>query len=289
VAEVLPAVLRTCPSPSRAHYERYLRRLAAFAGERRLDELTALDLEGWCSEVRLRAATDVRSRGGYSAEEHFLTATRFLFRWALRSRLVRHDPTEGVRIPGRRRSRRRALTQAEIEALFDAIIGSSDDPELCELILALVRETAARREGVLNARRSLLNPVVPSIVLDEKNDQTREMPITRALAEALLAHGAARHPGCDRLLHFRSGACLTSRRFDSMFRRAQNELPWARAMGVSIHWLRHCTLTDVDRVAGTRVAASYAGHADDSTVTDRYTKASFEERQAVHRRLFGDL
>lgn len=31
-------------------------------------------------------------------------------------------------------------------------------------------------------------------------------------------------------------------------------------MGVSLHWLRHQTLTDVERIAGAAVAASYAGH-----------------------------
>lgn len=288
VEMVLPSVLDACPRPSRQLYGRYLRRLVEKSAGARLDEIDGVLLEQWAVEIREEAAMSGRGRGGYSAQEHFLTASRFLFGWAVRRGVLSRNPTTGVRTPRRRNSRRRALTEAELRAVVTTALRTSDDPALDELLFGFVRETAARREGVLNARLSGINPLVGSIVLDEKNDQTREIPISTDLAAALAAHAAGRHPGCDRAFHYRDGTCLTVRRFDSLFRRVQRELPWARNQGVSLHWIRHTTLTDVDRVAGSRVASAYAGHADGNHgVIGVYTKASFAELQAAHAQLFG--
>jgi hypothetical protein len=58
---------------------------------------------------------------------------------------------------------------------------------------------------------------------------------------------------------------------------------------VSAHWIRHTTITDIERIAGVRVAAAYAGHADSNFgVTGTYTKASPEELRLAHSRLFFD-
>ena len=47
---------------------------------------------------------------------------------------------------------------------------------------------------------------------------------------------------------------------------------------MSAHWIRHTTITDIERIAGVRVAAAYAGHADSNFgVTGTYTKASPED------------
>lgn len=51
-------------------------------------------------------------------------------------------------------------------------------------------------------------------------------------------HAAARGAvlPTDRLLCFRSGAALTSRRYDHLWHRIGQRLPWAAAHGVSTHW-----------------------------------------------------
>jgi len=48
-------------------------------------------------------------------------------------------------------------------------------------------------------------------------------------------------------------------------------------------------MTDIERIAGVRVAAAYAGHADGNFgVTGTYTKASPDELRLAHARLFFD-
>lgn len=90
------------------------------------------------------------------------------------------------------------------------------------------------------------------------------------------------------MLHRRDGGHLNGRRFERFGQRIQ-QAPWAGELGVSAHWRRHTTLTDIERVAGVRIAAAYAGHADGSLgVTGMYTKPSPEELRLAHARLFFD-
>ena len=90
------------------------------------------------------------------------------------------------------------------------------------------------------------------------------------------------------VFRYRDGRPLTDRRFDTIFRRVGTHLPWARALGVSLHWIRYSTLTDVRMTSGERVATAYAGHGDQAGgITGLYTRATFAELQAAHRRLFG--
>ena len=48
----------------------------------------------------------------------------------------------------------------------------------------------------------------------------------------------------------------------SLWVRIGRELPWVRTQGISTHWLRHTTLTWVERNFGFAVAHAYAGHTD---------------------------
>jgi hypothetical protein len=80
----------------------------------------------------------------------------------------------------------------------------------------------------------------------------------------LLAHHAERGHG-DRdaaLLRYRDCRPLTHRRYDCLWARVGRHLRWARTQQVSTHWLRHTTLTWVERAYGHAVARAYAGHTD---------------------------
>ena len=108
----------------------------------------------------------------------------------------------------------------------------------------------------------------------------------------LVAHSDERGDG-DRdgqLLRYASGKPITGRRYYYIFSRVQNILDWARAMGVSVHWLRHTTLKWVERRFGIGVARAYAGHAesgsDSSTTT--YIKADITEVAAALSALTGE-
>jgi hypothetical protein len=69
--------------------------------------------------------------------------------------------------------------------------------------------------------------------------------ITLDLAVRLEEHAATRGAvlPADQLLRYRDGRALTSRRDDQLWKRIGARLPWVAAQNVSIHWLRHTTLT----------------------------------------------
>lgn len=268
-------------------YSSHLDHLVDALGERRLDEVSLLDLEQLAIEVRQVALANERSKHGFGAQETFVNACRFMFACAVKAGHLRESPATGLCRPRRRRTMRRALDESELTALFDAVLATSRDPDLDLLVLAFARETACRREGILNLSAGDLQST-PSVLLYEKFEERREIPVTAHLLQALAAHRASRAPTCDRVFHYADGSCMTERRFDSIFLRAGRELPWVRSLGVSLHWLRYSTLTDVRMIAGERVAAAYAGHADGAGgITALYTRATFAEMQDAHRRLFG--
>lgn len=268
-------------------YGHHIERLERELGDRRLDSISLLDLERLAVNVRRDALTVHDARHGYGAQESFVNATRFVFACAVKAGHLRESPANGLSRPRRRRSPRRALSAEELRAILDAVLATSRDPELDVLILAFARETACRREGILNLRVDDLQPA-PSIILYEKFDEQREIPVSGPLMAALRSHADQRARTCQRVFHYLDGHCLTDRRFDTIFARVGEHLPWARALGVSLHWIRYSTLTDIRMTSGERVAAAYAGHGDaGGGVTGVYTRATFAELQAAHHRLFG--
>jgi integrase len=76
------------------------------------------------------------------------------------------------------------------------------------------------------------------------------------------------------LLRYRDGSPLTTRRYDHLWRRIGQQLPWIAAPNISIHWLRHTTLTWVERHYGHAIARGYAGHTSKTDATSIYTKAN---------------
>jgi hypothetical protein len=55
-------------------------------------------------------------------------------------------------------------------------------------------------------------------------------------------------------LRYRDGRALTSRRYDHLWHRIGERLPWVANQGISTHWLRHTTLTWVERHFGYGIA-----------------------------------
>jgi hypothetical protein len=97
----------------------------------------------------------------------------------------------------------------------------------------------------------------------------------------LLAHHRERGDG-DRdgsLLRYRNGRPLTSRRYDHLWHRIGQQLPWVHTQQISTHWLRHTTLTWVERTYGHAIARAYAGHTDSAAAgsTATYVRATLNE------------
>ena len=79
------------------------------------------------------------------------------------------------------------------------------------------------------------------------------------------------------MLRYRDGRPLTRRRYDHLWKRLGDRLPWVAAQGVSTDWLRHTTLTWVECNFGYGIARAYAGHTDRSgPATTTYVKADLQ-------------
>jgi integrase/recombinase XerC len=98
-------------------------------------------------------------------------------------------------------------------------------------------------------------------------------------------------PRDGQLLRYADGQPITSRRYDHLRTRIGNQLPWVRTQQISTHWIRHTTLTWVERNFGYAVARAYAGHADSGSkagVTATYVRASLSEVAAALAALTGE-
>jgi integrase/recombinase XerC len=107
----------------------------------------------------------------------------------------------------------------------------------------------------------------------------------------LREHGVDRAaPPSGQLLRYRSGSPITSRRYDHLWQRLGRDLAWVRAQQISTHWLRHTTLTWVERNFGYAVARAYAGHdgSRDVGVTSTYVRADITEVAAALAALTGE-
>ena len=64
---------------------------------------------------------------------------------------------------------------------------------------------------------------------------------------ALVRHGQERQaPPDGQLLRYRNGRPITSRRYDHLWQRLGRHLPWVQTQQISMHWIRHTTLTWVE-------------------------------------------
>jgi hypothetical protein len=107
----------------------------------------------------------------------------------------------------------------------------------------------------------------------------------------LQAHGDDRHaPATGQLLRYRDGRAITYRRYDHLRTRIGRHLPWVATQQISTHWLRHTTLTWVERNFGYAVARAYAGHNDNRSAgtTATYVRATLYEIAAALAALVGE-
>jgi integrase len=286
MAEYLPRVLAAAGPGARRTYGTYWERMATVWGTRPLDEIAASDIEALQQETVAGARRRRTSQGGRHAGEHVIAAARAVYNRAIADGLLeaKVSPAHRVAKPRRLPSTRRALTPDELEQINVAARTSGNDVVLDALLLRLHTETACRRGGALGLRMMDLHVEHGLVRLSEKGGTLRWQPISLYLAGRLAEHAAARGAvqPANSLLRFRDGRAVTSRRYDRMWYRLGQRLPWVAAQGISTHWLRHTTLTWVERHFGCGVARSYAGHTDSSgAATTTYIKGQLQEVAAA--------
>ena len=235
------------------------------------------------------------ARGGRSAAENLIAALRCLYRHAEDDGLIdeRDNPARKVDKPRRLPSTRRAVNDTRLAEINQIAATTGDDPELDTLILRLHTETACRRGGALALRPADLDREQCLILLREKGETVRWQPVSPTLMAALVRHAEERHaPPDGRLLRYRDGRPVTYRRYDGLWVRIGRHLPWVRTQQISTHWLRHTTLTWVERNFGFAIAHAYAGHTDGAgdtgSATSTYVRATLAEVATALAALTGE-
>lgn len=281
LAGYLPCVIAAAGSGANRTYGSYWTRMAAVWGARPLDQISASDIEAMQHQMAATARSRRNSRHGRHAGEHVIAAARAIYNRAIADGLIEASasPAHRVAKPRRLPSTRRALTAHELDQINAAARTSGNDVILDALLLRLHTETACRRGGALALRLTDLDSDHCLVQLREKGSTLRWQPVSPALTASLADHAACRGAvlPTDRLLRYRNGRALTSRRYDHLWTRLGQLLPWVAAQGITTHWLRHTTLTWVERHYGYGIARAYAGHTDSTgPATTTYIKADLQ-------------
>jgi len=255
-------------------FAEYLPQVAAAAGPGARRTYGSYWLEALRHTMVAAAMCRRTSRGGRHAGEHVIAAARAVYTRAIADGLIEPgaSPAHRVAKPRRLPGSRRALTADELDDINLAARTSGNDVVLDALILRLHTETACRRGGALGLRLMDLDVAHGLVRLREKGGTERWQPITLHLAGHARCRGGVLPT--DTLLRYRTGAAITSRRYDHLWKRIDEQLPWVAAQGITTHWLRHTTLTWVERHFGYATARAYTGHTDSTgPATTTYVKA----------------
>ncbi|WP_051133122.1 tyrosine-type recombinase/integrase [Nocardia paucivorans] len=282
--EFVPRVLATVSPLQRESYSRYWQVIAQEWGARRVDEPTPTEILQLMNRYQAGAVVRSNWRGGSAAARNFLHGVRRLYRLAEMDDLIAPSANPALKVPMPRKleSTRHALTAEQVSELGRVASQTGNDVELDALIVRLHIETACRRQAAIRLRVDDLSPEDCTVLLHHKGGVQTWHPITPLLMQRLIEHvrnrGGAESAAGHRVLRTRSGNPITDRRYDNLHNRFHRHLAWAEAKGVTVHWLRHTTLTFVERLYGEAVARRYAAHRDPgTTATPIYTKASLVE------------
>ncbi|MRH92130.1 tyrosine-type recombinase/integrase [Nocardia sp. SYP-A9097] len=291
--EYIPRLEKLVTAGTLRTYRPYWQRIQTQWPDRRINEPTTTELQQLVEDARRQALVRRNSRDGRSAGEHMAGAIRSLYRHARNDGYIHPstNPADTVDSPRRAPSPRTSLSHRQLQQIVHTVETTGNDPELDSLILRLHLETACRRSGALALRPIDLDYDDCLIWLREKDQSDRWQPVSPTLMHALAEHSKrSQHPE-QQLLRYHDGRPITDRRYDHIWDRVGKHLPWAATLQITAHWLRHTTLTWVERHCGYAVARAYAGHreptrSDGPTLT--YVRASLPEVAAALALLTGE-
>lgn len=305
VAEFFDEVVESCSKKSLPTYRCHFQRLRTAHGDKRLDRVTTTELEKLRDEIMANAAAAKVERAmasgralrsyeldahGYGAGENAVRAFRFFFRTAVNSNKLATNPAMAVKVPKRPPAPERPLTVSELEEVALIWCTTGDDPELDTHLFEFHRKTGARREGALNLRLGELDKMRGAVSVTEKFGKVRDQPYDLAGLQRLEAFARSRGATkpSDHVFRSLRGTKISRKRYETIYDRLDAHTDWTERLDLGVHWIRHTTLDDVRVVAGSRVAAAYAGHNDASQGTiGLYNKVTFEELCAAFEAIFG--
>ncbi|MDO3649835.1 tyrosine-type recombinase/integrase [Nocardia mangyaensis] len=248
-AEAIPRVRARLTAGTARTYGTHFDLLESRWANRSLGGPTHHELEELAQMVQANARTNRASRGGTSAVEHYVSAVRCIYRYAEEAGWIRpqDNPARKLPIPTRRASHRYAIPSGQVAEICQIAATSGDDPELDSLILRFHLETACRRGGALAMRPQDLDRDQCLVFLREKGGSDRWQPVSPTLMRHLHDHASTRHaPFNGQLLRYHHGRPITGRRYDYIWSRVSESLPWVATQGVT-HTLAAPHHADVGR------------------------------------------
>jgi integrase len=281
-ADYVPTVRKLMTPNTRQTYATSWNRAVEHWGSRRLDDVTPSDIGELVQYVRTNHVRRRNSRGGITAVEHLIAALRCLYKHAVADGYLTEAQNSAMKVPKPRRkpSTRRGLPDERVAELVEVASRTGDDPALDALMLRFHIETACRRGGLLSLCGKDLDPEQCLVLLHEKADTERWQPVSPTLMAHLLAHVEKRggnHGGP--VFRRANGHPISRGRYDYLWKRLGKHLSWVATQRVTAHWLRHTTLTWVERNFSFAVTRAFAGRvsAGNTGATTTYVRADIQE------------
>jgi integrase/recombinase XerD len=278
-------------------YRRDLREYATFLRERGIDDPAAVDVDLVREYVAARASRpddDPESSPPAPATvARALVAVRSFHRFCVDEGRSSDDPTEDVRAPKVPAGIPKALTELEVAAVLDAVVGHDPRALRDRAILELLYATGVRITELVALDRADLALDDGLVRVFGKGAKERVVPVGRPARESVEQYlrlgrpdlvrsgSAARRAGDAVFLNARGGR-LTRQGCWGIVRHAGGRAGLGDR--VHPHVLRHsCATHLLDHGADIRVVQEVLGHASVST-TQVYTKVSAERLRVVYDR-----
>ncbi len=274
-----------------AAYRRDLAIYAVYLHERRvrdtgkIDERTVDAFVAW-----LRAARDEGGRPRWSASSiaRTLVAVRSFHRFCVDEGLSTDDPAQDVRAPKVPAGIPKALTEAEVESLLDAVIGDTPAITRDRAILETLYAAGLRISELVGLDRPDLDLDDGVVRVFGKGGKERVVPIGRAARAALTEYLTLGRPQLVRTASSSHDAVFLNARGGRLTRQGCWGIVRAAAKRVGLedrispHVLRHsCATHLLDHGADLRVVQEVLGHVSLST-TQVYTKVTADRLRSVY-------
>ena len=287
-------VERGLAANSLAAYRRDLRRYAEFLRARGEDDPVAVQEQTVLAYVEhLRSARDDDGRPRYAPASiaRALVAVRSFHRFCLDEGLLAVDPSEQVGAPRVPQGIPKALSESEVAALLEAVVGDTARALRDRAIVETLYATGVRISELVGLDRRDLDSEDGLVRVLGKGGKERIVPVGRSARDALTAYFAHGRPELVRERR-RTRSDAEAVFLNARGGRLSRQSCWkiVRTAGeraglggrLSPHVLRHsCATHMLDRGADIRVVQELLGHASLST-TQVYTKVSPERLRAVY-------
>lgn len=265
------------------------------------------------AKSRMAKGLTVKEETGHHAYNRALDTLATIISYGLKKGVLTNSPLSDIKRRAISESDRHGLTPDQVEEILSVALKGGSDPELEYLMLWTIIETACRSGGLIKLQLQDLDSKELMIRFHEKGGKSRKQPVSKALMQSIISLAKSRgvksptdslfsykyicscrctkklecickshqHSNCSEL-----SIPVSPHKFEKLWKRLGEQISWVAEKQISNHWLRHTTLTWVDRATSSNsIASKYAGHGP-ATVTAGYTSARKEEIRQAHDLLF---